>query len=102
MKADFISSIQTDDDYDDLIIAIDSTGIKITNRGQWMDNKWRSVRNKKEGLSKNPYCCKYQDQRNPCFFGSDTDENVHDAKIMRKLVRHIFWMMMSRRRKGSN
>src|SRR6478609_7099530 len=26
------------DDY--LIIAIDSTGIKVTNRGQWMQDKW--------------------------------------------------------------
>ena len=26
-----------DDDDDDLIISIDSTGIKVTNRGQWMD-----------------------------------------------------------------
>ena len=25
------------DDDDDLIISIDSTGIKVTNRGQWMD-----------------------------------------------------------------
>ena len=26
-----------DDDDDDLIISIDNTGIKVTNRGQWMD-----------------------------------------------------------------
>ena len=26
-----------DDDDDDLIISIDSTGIEVTNRGQWMD-----------------------------------------------------------------
>ena len=30
------------DDDDDLILAIDSTGIKITNRGQWMDEKWNT------------------------------------------------------------
>jgi DDE family transposase len=28
---------------DDLIIAIDSTGIKITNRGQWMQDKWNML-----------------------------------------------------------
>ena len=27
------------DDY--IIIAIDSTGIKVTNRGQWMNEKWK-------------------------------------------------------------
>ena len=32
---------------DDLIISADSTGIKVTNRGQWMDDKW-NVRNKKD------------------------------------------------------
>jgi hypothetical protein len=29
-----------------IVIAIDSTGIKVTNRGQWMREKW-DVRNKK-------------------------------------------------------
>jgi hypothetical protein len=29
-----------------IIIAIDSTGIKVTNRGQWMREKW-NVKNKK-------------------------------------------------------
>jgi len=28
---------RTDDEDDDLIISIDSTGIKVTNRGQWMN-----------------------------------------------------------------
>ena len=32
------SSKELEDDY--LIISIDSTGIKITNRGQWMRDKW--------------------------------------------------------------
>ncbi len=31
---------------EDIIIAIDSTGIKVTNRGQWMRDKW-NVNNKK-------------------------------------------------------
>ncbi len=34
------------DDNGDLILAIDSTGIKVTNRGQWMNKKW-NVQNKK-------------------------------------------------------
>ena len=49
------------DNDDDIIIAIDSTGIKVTNRGQWMQEKWQL---KKERVSKDPHCRKYQDQRN--------------------------------------
>ena len=30
----------------DIIIAIDSTGIKVTNRGQWMQEKW-NIKKKK-------------------------------------------------------
>ena len=30
---------RTLDEY--IVIAIDSTGIKITNRGQWMNRKWK-------------------------------------------------------------
>ena len=30
----------------DIIIAIDSTGIKVTNRGQWMQEKWNIKRRK--------------------------------------------------------
>ena len=33
-------------DDDDLIISIDSTGIKVTNRGQWMDEKWNTQNRK--------------------------------------------------------
>jgi hypothetical protein len=34
-----ITSKRLDDDNDDIIIAIDSTGIKVTNRGQWIQEK---------------------------------------------------------------
>src|SRR5689334_19206176 len=37
------------DDY--IVNAIDSTGIKITNRGQWMRDKW-NVKNNKKGYLK--------------------------------------------------
>jgi hypothetical protein len=35
--------------YDNIIIAIDSTGIKVTNRGQWLRDKWNI---KKKGYLK--------------------------------------------------
>jgi hypothetical protein len=34
-----------------IIIAIDITGIKVTNRGQWMKDKW-NVNNKNKGYLK--------------------------------------------------
>jgi hypothetical protein len=39
-----------DDDY--IIVSIDSTGIKVTNRGQWMDEKWHKQNKKKKGYLK--------------------------------------------------
>ena len=30
----------------DIIIAIDNTGIKVTNRGRWMQDKWNIKRRK--------------------------------------------------------
>ncbi len=36
-----------------IVIAIDSTGIKVTNRGQWMREKWH-IKNK-ERIFKNTY-----------------------------------------------
>ena len=41
-----------DDDNDDnycLVIFIDSTRIKIINRGQWMNEKWNVYKKKKKG-----------------------------------------------------
>ncbi len=40
------SKIDYDND-NDLIIAVDSTGIKVTNRGQWISDKWGAQNNKK-------------------------------------------------------
>ena len=69
-KLDIISNrLDDDDDDDDIIIAIDSTGIKVTNRGP-MDAREMMAGKKQERLSKDPYCCRYKDQRNTCFFRS--------------------------------
>ena len=44
---------------------------------------------KEERLSKDPHCCKYQDQRNTRFL-EVTDEKVHDGKnYANKLIEHI-------------
>ena len=44
-----------DDDDGDIVIAIDSTGIKVTNRGQYLRDRW-NIR-KKGYLSQDPCCC---------------------------------------------
>jgi hypothetical protein len=44
-----------DDDDGDIVIAIDSTGIKVTNRGQWLRDRWNM--RKKGYLSQDPCCC---------------------------------------------
>ena len=61
-----IKKDKIDDDDDDLIISIDSTGIKVTNRGQWMDDEKWNVQNRKGRLSQDPRCCKHKDKGNPC------------------------------------
>jgi hypothetical protein len=38
-----IKKDNTDDDDDYIIISVDSTGIKVTNRGRWMNEKWNTL-----------------------------------------------------------
>ncbi|MGB8033647.1 MAG: hypothetical protein WCF03_07495 [Nitrososphaeraceae archaeon] len=47
--------IEEEEDDGDIVIAIDSTGIKVTNRGQYQRDKW-NIR-KKGYLSQDPCCC---------------------------------------------
>ena len=57
--------------HDDLIIAIDSRGIKITNRAQqkdgWMDKGWMDKKGMyiigEEVLSQDACCCLYKNHR---------------------------------------
>jgi len=42
----------------DLIVAIDSTGMKVTNRGEWIRHKWKTHR----GLDQGSHSCRYQDE----------------------------------------
>ena len=71
---------------DDLIIAIDSTGIKITNRGQWMQDKW-NIQNKKKGYLKIHVAVNVKTKEILAL--KVTDEKVHDGKQMKALVEHV-------------
>ncbi len=77
------SSSSIDDDY--IIIAVDSTGTKVTNRVQWMSDKW--------GLGKKGYLKIHiaVNIRTKEVLALDVtaDEKVHDGKIMEKLVENV-------------
>jgi hypothetical protein len=66
---------------EDVTIAIDSTGIKVTNRGQWLRDKWFV---KKKGYLKIHVAVNVKTKE---ILALDvTDEKVHDGKMMCRLV----------------
>src|SRR6185312_15348124 len=74
-------SKQFEDDY--LIIAIDSTGIKVTNRGQWMREKW-GIR---KGYLKIHIAVDIKSKK--ILSMKVTDEHVHDGKVLPELVQNV-------------
>jgi IS5 family transposase len=71
------------DESEDVVIAIDSTGIKVTDRGQWLRDKW-SV--KKKGYLKIHVAVNVKAKQILAL--EVTDEKVHDGRVMCKLVDH--------------
>ena len=67
-----------------LIIAIDSTGIKITNRGQWLRDKWNV---KKKEYLKIHVAVNVKSKK--ILSMKVTDEHVHDSKALPELVDDI-------------
>ena len=81
-----ISIDSIDDDDDVVIIAVaDSTGIKVTNRGQWMQDKW-NVKNKK-GYLKIHVAVNIKTKEIIAL--EVTDEKVHDGKVMKQLIEQV-------------
>ena len=68
----------------DVTIAIDSTGIKVTNRGQWLRDKWFV---KKKGYLKIHVAVNVKTKEILAL--EVTDEKVHDGKMMCILVDRI-------------
>jgi hypothetical protein len=68
-----------------IVIAIDSTGIKVTNRGQWMKDKW-NVKNKK-GYLKIHVAVDIKSKK--ILSMKVTDEHIHDSKALPELVEDI-------------
>ena len=68
---------------DNFVIAIDATGIKVTNRGEWIRHKW----NIKRGYLKIHIAVDIKKKR---ILSLDvTSEEVHDSKVLPKLIDDI-------------
>jgi Transposase DDE domain len=91
-----INRDKTVDGYGDgddcIIVSIDSTGIKVTNRGQWMSEKWN--KQNKRGYLKIHVAVDIKTKEILAL--EVTDEKVHDGKILRKLVNHVLDRSKSR------
>jgi hypothetical protein len=71
-----------EDEY--IVVAIDSTGIKVTSRGQWMRDKW-NVR--KKGYLKIYVAINVKTKK--ILSIQVTDKHVHDSKALQELVDNI-------------
>jgi hypothetical protein len=68
---------------DDIVIAVDSTGIKVTNRGEWILDKWKNKRIRK-GFIKIHVAVDIKTKKIVSM--SITKEDVHDGKMLKELV----------------
>jgi hypothetical protein len=68
---------------DNFVIAIDSTGVKVTNRGEWIRHKW----NVKRGYLKIHVAVDIKRKR--ILSLQVTSEQIHDGKVLPKLVDDI-------------
>jgi len=84
IKINDTDSKNTDFEDEYIVIAIDSTGIKVTNRGQWMKDKW-NVR--KKGYLKIHIAVNVKSKK--ILSIKVTDEHVHDSKALPELVDDI-------------
>ncbi len=64
-----------------IIIALDSTGIKVANRGEWMRHKWHVRR----GYLKIHVAVDIRKKKVVSM--EVTSEEVHDSKVLKKLVK---------------
>ena len=68
---------------DNFVIAIDSTGVKVTNRGEWIRHKW----NVKRGYLKIHVAVDIKKKR--ILSLQVTSEQVHDGKVLPQLIDDI-------------
>ena len=72
---------------DNFVIALDATGIKVTNRGEWLYHKWNMNKKKKKGYLKIHVAVDIKKKR--ILSLHVTSEQVHDSKVLPKLIEDI-------------
>ncbi|MDQ6722919.1 MAG: IS5 family transposase [Thermoproteota archaeon] len=72
---------------DIVIVAVDSTGINVTNRGQWILDKWKQKKRLRKGFIKIHLAVVIKTKKIVSM--SVTKEDVHDGKILKDLVDNI-------------
>jgi hypothetical protein len=77
---DIIINERHETDDDDIVIALDSTGIKVANRGEWIRHKWHVRR----GYLKIHVAVNIKNKK--IISLEVTSEEVHDGKMLKKLV----------------
>ena len=73
-------------DNDNFVIALDATGIKVTNRGDWIYHKW-NLNKKKKGYLKIHVAVDIRQKK--ILSLHVTSEQVHDSKLLPKLIDDI-------------
>lgn len=82
--------IKIEDDDDDksnlhndyFLIAIDSTGIKLSNRGEWIRHRW----NVKRGYLKIHVAVDIKKKKKRVLSLTVTSEQIHDGKVLPELI----------------
>src|SRR6476646_3453090 len=77
---DIIINERHETDDDDIVIALDSTGIKVANRGEWIRHKWHVRR----GYLKIHVAVNIKNKK--IISLEVTSEEVHDGMMLRKLI----------------
>ena len=70
-----------------IVIAVDSTGIKVTNRGEWVLDKWKKKRELGVGFIKIHVAVNTKTKKIASM--EVTKENVHDGKMLKELVHNV-------------
>jgi len=68
---------------DNIVIAVDSTGIKVTNRGEWILDKWKNKRMRR-GFIKIHVAVNVKTKKIVSM--NVTKEDVHDGKMLKELI----------------
>jgi transposase len=72
---------------DDIVIAVDSTGIKVTNRGEWILDKWKQKRSRKGFIKIHVAAVNIKTKKIVSM--KVTKEDIHDGKMLKEIVNDV-------------